>query len=89
MCGVPHPYWYWNGKANDLKLPDKMNRSHWDEFDYAYAITCHKSQGSQWDKVVVIDESAVFGRRGDDEDIPKRWLYTAITRAAEALIIAV
>lgn len=86
---VPHPYWYWNGKANDLKLPEKMNRSHWDEFDYAYAITCHKSQGSQWDKVVVIDESAVFGRRGDDEDIPKRWLYTAITRAAEALIIAV
>lgn len=86
---VPHPYWFWNGKANDLHLPEKMSRNHYDEFDYAYAITCHKSQGSQWDKVVVHDESHVFGRGPDSEDIPRRWLYTAATRAAEALIIAV
>jgi exodeoxyribonuclease-5 len=86
---VPHAFWFWNNKENDLNLPEKMARGHYDEFDYAYAITCHKSQGSQWDKVVVIDESAVFGGRGDREDIPQRWLYTAATRAAEALIIAV
>lgn len=84
---VPQAYWYWNGKAQDLVLPDKMQRSHYDEFDYAYAITCHKSQGSQWDKVLVFDESAVFGRSADTEDIPARWLYTACTRAATALII--
>ncbi len=86
---VPHAFWFWNNKENDLHLPEKMARSSYDEFDYAYAITCHKSQGSQWDKVVVIDESQVFGGRGDREDIPRRWLYTACTRAAEALIIAV
>lgn len=82
---VPHCYWNWNGKAMDLRLPESMHRPHWDEFDYAYAITCHKSQGSQWDKVLVMDESAVFGR--EDETIPARWLYTAVTRAAEAVII--
>lgn len=86
---VPEPFWFWNNKDNDLNLPPKLSRAAYDEFDYAYAITCHKSQGSQWDKVVVIDESDVFGGRGDREDIPRRWLYTAITRAAEALILAV
>lgn len=86
---VPHAFWFWNNRENDLKLPEKMSRGHYDEFDYAYAITCHKSQGSQWDKVVVIDESQVFNRGPDSEDIPQRWLYTAATRAAEALIIAI
>ena len=64
-------------------------RKPYDEFDYGYVLTVHKSQGSQWDKVVVMDESQVFGRGPDSEDIPQRWLYTAVTRAAEALIIAV
>lgn len=51
------------------------------EFDYGYALTVHKAQGSQWPDVVVIDESAVF--RNDR----RRWLYTAITRAAEKVQI--
>ena len=51
------------------------------QFNYGYAITCHKAQGSQWDYVVVIDESAIFGK---DKD---RFLYTAITRAAKKLVI--
>lgn len=85
---VPNAFWFWNNKPNDLHLPDKMQRNHYHEFDYAYAITCHKSQGSQWDRVLVHDESKIFGRAGE-EDIPDRWLYTAATRAAEALIIVV
>lgn len=51
------------------------------EFDFGYAITCHKSQGSQWNKVLVFDESHVF------RDTADRWLYTAVTRAAEELTI--
>jgi exodeoxyribonuclease-5 len=82
---VPHAFWHWNNKPMDLHLPENLHRPHWDEFDFAYAITCHKSQGSQWDKILVMDESAVFGR--EDETIPARWLYTALTRAAEAAII--
>ena len=89
FVNVPHAFWFWNNRENDLVLPEKLNRSTYDEFDYAYAITCHKSQGSQWDKVVVFDESQVFGRSIETEDIPARWLYTAVTRAAEAVIIAV
>lgn len=49
--------------------------------DFGWVITCHKSQGSQWDEVIVHDESGVFR-----EDCDK-WLYTAVTRAAERLII--
>lgn len=44
---------------------------------FAWAITCHKAQGSQWDTVLVVDESHVFRRDRT------RWLYTAVTRAAE------
>lgn len=50
-------------------------------FDYGYAITCHKSQGSEWGSVLVVNESRVFG--GD----AWRWLYTAITRASESVEI--
>lgn len=50
-------------------------------FDFGYALTCHKSQGSQWNNVLVIDESYIF--RGDS----KRWLYTAITRAANSVTV--
>ena len=52
------------------------------EFTYGYAITCHKSQGSQWDKVLVCEENFPFAKEEH-----KRWLYTAATRAAEKLVI--
>lgn len=50
-------------------------------FEFAYAVTCHKAQGSEFDFVVVFDESWVFGEEQN------RWLYTAITRAKEKLLI--
>lgn len=50
-------------------------------FEFAYAVTCHKSQGSEFDFVIVFDESWAFGEEKD------RWLYTAITRAREKLLI--
>ena len=56
-------------------------RRRYDEFDFGYALTVHKSQGSQWDNVMVFDESRVF------RDEAHRHLYTAITRAAERLTI--
>lgn len=51
---------------------------------FAYAVTCHKSQGGQW-KAVFIDQS--FFR--DDMLTPEylKWLYTAITRATERLYL--
>ena len=50
-------------------------------FDYAYALTCHKAQGSQWDRVAIVNESACF--RQDQH----KWLYTAVTRAAKKVTV--
>ena len=35
-------------------------RKRYDEFDYGYVLTVHKAQGSQWDDVVLFDESFAF-----------------------------
>lgn len=47
---------------------------------FAYALTCHKTQGGQW-KNVFIDSSLNLKEALEEEDL--RWLYTAITRAQE------
>jgi len=51
---------------------------------YAYALTCHKSQGGQWD-VVFVDQG-YLGDKPVDEDFV-RWCYTAITRAKNELFL--
>lgn len=61
---------YRNGK----KVPYPM------EFDYGYAITCHKSQGSEFNKVLLFEE--VLNR-----EMHSRWLYTAETRAVSKIVI--
>tara|TARA_R110000744_G_scaffold380215_1_gene500222 strand:- start:16027 stop:17214 length:1188 start_codon:yes stop_codon:yes gene_type:complete len=53
-------------------------------FDYSYAITTHKAQGSQFRSVCIIDESHRFPAH-----TRKAWKYTAITRASEELTIIV
>ncbi len=52
-------------------------------FDFAYAITVHKSQGSQAEKVVLFEER--FPKM--DDDTWRRWLYTGVTRAVSELYI--
>ncbi len=47
---------------------------------FAYALTCHKTQGGQWNSVF-IDSSLNQKETLDVEDL--RWLYTALTRAQE------
>lgn len=54
-----------------------------DYFDYGYVISVHKSQGSEWEKVVLFEQRS---KHWDDEYY-KKWLYTAITRAKERLFI--
>jgi exodeoxyribonuclease-5 len=54
-----------------------------DELDYGFALTVHKAQGSQWDRVVLFDESFAFREHRE------RWLYTAVTRAAERVTVVV
>lgn len=66
------------------KLNSRRNTQHLVpmEFTYAYAITTHKAQGSEWDKVVVLEEGFPFAREEH-----ARWLYTAVTRASEQLVL--
>lgn len=49
---------------------------------YGYALTCHAAQGSEWDKVLVIEESFPFKK-----DEHKRWLYTSCTRSSKKLVL--
>ena len=51
------------------------------EFAYAYGITCHKAQGSEWDKVLVYEERFPY-----EKEEHARWAYTAATRASEKLV---
>lgn len=52
-----------------------------DRFDFGYALTAHKAQGSQARRALVFDEARYFREHA------QRWLYTAITRAQEELYI--
>ena len=67
--------------TGEIEKFEWIERKPYDEFDYGYALTVHKAQGSQWDDVVLFDESFAF------QDSRERWLYTGITRAAQKLTI--
>lgn len=71
-----HVHYFVGGKKEDLPF---WERKEAEEFDYGYAITGHKSQGSQWNDVIVFDESYCFRKDWN------RWAYTAATRAANQL----
>jgi len=80
---------FWRGEyADHVAYDPERGRREWQirrgliESSWGYAITCHKSQGSQWENVVVFDDG--FGRSAADRN---RWLYTAITRAEKGLVI--
>ena len=61
------------------KRDSDYNRDDPDPFDYAYAITCHKAQGDEFDNVMVLEQKC----NGWDH---RRWTYTAASRAREKLI---
>ncbi len=54
-----------------------------DRFDFGYAITVHKAQGSQAETVILFEQR----NRYQSDDEWSRWLYTAVTRAQENLYI--
>ena len=63
--------------------PAGSTEKQFDDFDYGYALTVHKAQGSQWDDVVLFDESLPFKEPASAGSIP------AVTRAAERLTVVV
>jgi exodeoxyribonuclease-5 len=70
-------------KFEDKEPKVKRQRVYLDCFDFGYALTVHKSQGSEWDNVMVIEQPCQYweGRNWN------RWLYTAVTRSKGRLLI--
>ena len=75
------------------KAPDGLSLT------YSYCLTAHKAQGSEFDKVCVIDQRNVIKivtaaaiARGEPslppDEMARRWIYTAVTRAKKELAIA-
>ena len=78
-------------EADYMDIPERreryraMKKNPWFnalQVKFAYALTCHKTQGGQW-KQVFVDSSLNLKDELEKEDI--RWLYTAITRAQKQL----
>lgn len=54
------------------------------EAQFAYGLTVHKAQGSEWDSVSVIATNSEYQWMREDA---RKWLYTAVTRAKKKLIV--
>ncbi len=72
-------------KSNYKRLLSVKNNKYFNalQVKFSYAITCHKSQGGQWNTVFV---EQPYLPNGIDKDY-LRWLYTAVTRAKEKLYL--
>lgn len=66
---------------DDVEKPDWKMLKGSQQFDYGYCLTGHKSQGSQWNDVLIQDESWCF------RDDRWKWLYTCMTRPSEKLTL--
>ena len=86
---------FFHAVTEDIALDRKFGRKHPGgvskhpyynalQVKFAYALTCHKTQGGQWDKVF-LDQGWLPEEAIDNEYM--RWLYTAVTRATEKLYL--
>jgi ATP-dependent exoDNAse (exonuclease V) alpha subunit len=82
MIETGEPFLDWRESYTLGRLKPRIGDITPRSFTYGYAITCHKSQGSEWNKVLVLEESFPF-----DREEHKRWLYTAATRCSEKLVL--
>ena len=71
---------FFEGREEEIPYAQRRRS---DEFDFGYAMTVHKAQGSQWGNVMLFDESFAF------REHRARWLYTALTRAAERVTVVI
>ncbi len=65
-------------REDELQNVERRKRA---ELDFGNAVTCHRSQGSEWPNVVVFDEASAFGSNAS------KWRYTAFSRASKQLTV--
>ena len=80
MVSQDHAHLISRGKIHEATNADPCYQAL--QVKFAYALTCHKSQGGQW-PAVVVDQGYMTEERVDLEWL--RWLYTALTRAESEL----
>ncbi len=80
------PYYSFHTRSHYVRSitpePPELRRGLF-ELDYGYCITVHKSQGSEWDSVIIADDRM----QESDKKFRQKWLYTAVTRASKKLTI--
>jgi exodeoxyribonuclease-5 len=76
------------GLAGEKEMKDKRRawRGGVGAFTFAQVITAHKAQGSEWDSVYVVDQTAQMWKSTVEEK--RRWMYTATSRASTSVTIA-
>ena len=72
--------WLHHFMAREDELQNVERRKH-AELDFGNAVTCHRSQGSEWQNFVVFDEANAFGGNAS------KWRYTAFSRASKQLTV--
>ena len=82
MVSQDHAHLISRGKIHEATNADPCYQAL--QVKFAYALTCHKSQGGQW-PAVVVDQGYMTEERVDLEWL--RWLYTALTRAESELYL--
>lgn len=70
-------------KEKQLKYALSKGYRNINYFDYGYCISVHKSQGSEWNRVILFEQRSQYW----DDEYYTRWLYTAITRAKQKLFV--
>jgi exodeoxyribonuclease V len=79
--GTRHTLSVWNDQFGQERTIGEGIDQCFALMDHAYAITCHKAQGSGWRSV------GVASKGSDGQDDSKEWAYTAVTRAEEELTV--
>jgi exodeoxyribonuclease-5 len=69
------------------KIPTAVQIKSFDQYTFAYALTVHKAQGSEWDSVLLMDEKSRLARFVSPDIEPNRWLYTGVTRASKQIVV--
>ena len=54
------------------------------EFDYGFAVTTWKAQGSEWDKVLIFEEGFPY-----DKETHQKFLYTSVTRSSQRVVLVI
>ena len=70
-------HWF-EGREDDLSGWERQEHQC---FDFGWGVTVHKSQGSQYGTVCILDESHVF------RSASRQWLYTGLTRAVDSVVV--